>query len=64
MSVDIKKLSDEELSVNGKRVYKDSNDKWVGQNLNNIESKAANEYIASLERYNDKKNELNESTRS
>lgn len=64
MSVDIKKLSDEELSVNGKRVYKDSNDKWVGQNLNSIESKAANEYIASLERYNAKKKELNESTRS
>jgi len=54
MSVDIKRISDEELEVNGKKVYKDQNDKWIGQNLGLIETQAANEYIASLEKFNKK----------
>lgn len=49
MSIDIKKITDEELEVNGKKVYKDSNDKWVGQHLNSMETKAVGLYIAALE---------------
>jgi hypothetical protein len=51
MSVNVIRITDEELEVNGKKIYKDQNDKWIGQNLNYIEAKAANLYIASLEKY-------------
>ena len=51
MSVEVQRITDEELQINGKKIYKDQNDKWIGQNLNNIESKAAHEYIASLEMF-------------
>lgn len=50
MTVTVNKITDEELEVNGKKVYKDSNDKWIGQNLSQTETKAAHEYIAALER--------------
>lgn len=51
MSVEVIRITDEELEVNGKKIYKDQSDNWIGQNLNSIESKAANEYIASLEKF-------------
>jgi len=51
MSVEVLRITDEELEINGKKIYKDQNDKWIGQNLNITESKAANEYIASLEKF-------------
>jgi len=51
MSVKVIRITDEELEVNGKKIYKDQSDNWIGQNLNHIESKAANEYIASLEKF-------------
>jgi hypothetical protein len=50
MSIDIKKITDEELEVNGKKVYKDSNDKWVGQHLNSVETRAVGLYLAALEK--------------
>jgi hypothetical protein len=55
MTVAINRINDEELSVNGNRVYKDQNNNWVAQNLNLLEQKSASEYIASLERYNESK---------
>ncbi len=51
MSVEVLRITDEELEVNGKKIYKDQSDNWIGQNLNSIESKVANEYIASLEKF-------------
>jgi hypothetical protein len=51
MSVEIVRITDEELEVNGKKLYKDQNDNWVGKHLNQMESKAAQEYIASLEKF-------------
>lgn len=50
MTVHIIRITDEEIEVNGKKVYKDANDKWIGQNLNQMEGRIANEYIASLEK--------------
>lgn len=55
MCVDVKRITDEELEVNGKKIYKDQNDKWVGQNLNQTETKAAQEYIAALAKFNQNK---------
>ena len=63
MSVDIKRISDEEITVNGKVVYKDHNEQWIGRNLNTLETKAFNEYIIALEKFN-KQKRVNESTRS
>jgi hypothetical protein len=51
MSIEVTRITDEELEINGKKIYKDQNDKWIGQNLNQLESSAANLYIASLEKF-------------
>lgn len=51
MSVEIVRITDEELEVNGKKIYKDQNDKWIGQNLNQMESTVAQDYIAALEKH-------------
>ena len=55
MSVEIVRITDEELEVNGKKLYKDQNDNWVGKHLSQMESKAAQEYIASLAKFNQNK---------
>lgn len=51
MEVVIKKINDENILVNKKAVYKDSNGKWIANTLNQKESDAATEYIASLEKF-------------
>lgn len=55
MTVVINRISDEELSVNGKKVFNYQNNNWIAQNLNHVEQKSAGEYIASLERFNETK---------
>ena len=59
MHVVIKKIDDNEIAVNGKLVYKDSNGNWNCNYLKSIEHEAAVNYIAALENPN-----VDESTRS
>ena len=50
-SVSIKKISDEEITVNGHKLYLDSNGNWNGaHHLSHIEQKAAACYVAALEK--------------
>lgn len=51
MSVKIEPLENGEYSVNGKTVYKDHNDNWIGSpSCTSIEKKFFNEYINTVER--------------
>lgn len=51
MTVVIRKINNENILVNKKAVYKDSNGNWIAKTLNQKESDAANEYIAALEKF-------------
>lgn len=56
MCIEIIKIADGELIVNGKPVYKNADGNWASKNLNCDEAKAAGNYIASLERNEQTKN--------
>jgi len=47
MAVEIVKISDDVYKVNGKHVYKDMNEKWIGSNLSQTECNMFNKYIAA-----------------
>jgi hypothetical protein len=50
-NVSIKKISDEEIKVNGHTLYLDATGNWNGaQYLSHIEQKAAACYVAALEK--------------
>lgn len=51
MCVDIRRLNNDNILVNKKAVYRDKSGNWIAKSLNQIEAKAANEYIASLEKF-------------
>lgn len=49
MPVEIKKVSDEQITVNGHTLYLDGNGNWNGgQYLSHTEQKAAASYVAAL----------------
>ena len=49
MPVDIKRISDDQISVNGHLIYLDANNNWNGgQYLNATEQQAAANYVAAL----------------
>lgn len=54
MSVNIKRVSDSEITVNGHTLYLDANGNWIGgKYLSTIEQKAATCYLAALNNKNE-----------
>jgi len=49
MSVKIKKISDDEISANGKLVYKNAEGLWICKNLNCVETEVVRNYLAAFE---------------
>ncbi len=49
MSIEIKRIDEDTLSIQGKLIIRDMNGNWIARNLNQQQTKVAENYIATLD---------------